>query len=99
MTLPDTNMSNLADSEHAYSPEGTGLNVTPPEHRPMDGADAGQKVKAEAGAKANKPSESALPDLLFRRADYLDFIDLGRLPKKTGVPGHMLRHLIVKQLS
>jgi hypothetical protein len=43
--------------------------------------------------------ESASKELLFRRDDYLDFIDLGRLPKKAGVPGHMLQHLIVKELS
>src|SRR4051794_13297177 len=99
MTLPDTNMSNLADSGYAYSTEAPDTNVTPPEHRPMDGADAGRKVKVEGATKAGKQGESASRELLFRREDYLDFIDLGRLPKKAGVPGHMLRHLIVKELS
>src|SRR3954454_19027004 len=99
MTFPDTNISSLADGEHAYSTEAPGINVTSPEHRPMDGTGTGQKVKAEAGAKASKQGESASPELLFERPDYLDFIDLGRLPKKAGVSRDMLQHLIVKELS
>jgi hypothetical protein len=54
MTLPDTNITSLADSEHAYSTEAPDTNVTPPEHRSMDGADAGRKVKVEVAAKAGK---------------------------------------------
>src|SRR4051794_1498653 len=54
MSLPDTNISSLTDSEIAYSSEAPGINVTSPEHRPMDGADAGRKVKVEGAAKASK---------------------------------------------
>jgi hypothetical protein len=84
--------------------DGLAENVTSTERRPMtaalmDGADAGRKVKVEGGAKASKQGEPPPQELLFRRADYLDFIDLGRLPKKAGVPGHLLQHLIVKELS
>src|SRR5690349_728902 len=65
----------------------------------MDGADAGRKVKVEVDAKASKQGEPTSRELLFRRDDYLDFIDLGRLPKKAGVSRDMLQHLIVKELS
>jgi hypothetical protein len=57
MTLPDTNITSLADSEHAYSTEASDEKVTST-GRPMtpgltDSAEAGQKVKAEAGGKAS----------------------------------------------
>jgi len=58
MTLPDTNITSLADSEHAYSTEASDEKVTST-GRPMtpgltDSADAGRKVKAEGGARASK---------------------------------------------
>ena len=62
------------------------------------GAGRGPKVQIEGVKQGSRLAEKPSQEVLFIRADYLDFINLGTLQRKAGVPVSDLRKLVCKEL-
>jgi hypothetical protein len=92
MTLPDTNISGFADSEHACSTEAPGINVTSDGKRAMTGA---ERV---AASRARKKARENAERLRYTSDEWRAFVDPTSLQRKAGaswqsMPGMVLREL------
>src|SRR3954465_4604106 len=93
MTPPDTNVSNLADSEHAYSTEAPDINVTSaasPDKRAMTGAE-----RARLHRQCQKDERERLH---YTSDEWRDFVDPASLARKAGVGWRSMPAMVLREL-
>src|SRR6185312_6303236 len=95
MTLPDTNISGFADSEHACSTETPGINVTSDGKRAMTGA---ERVRASR-ARAKERKEAKTNPLRHTSDEWRDFVDKDKLQRKAGMAWHNMPDMVLRELA
>src|SRR4051812_45228167 len=102
MSLPDTNISSLTDSEIAYSTEAPGINVTQPRRRgrpPKEDAMSGAERAAAYRARAKATKEAKTNPLRHTSDEWRDFVDKDKLERKAGMRWHNMPGMVLRELA